>query len=203
MQKYEHIVLARILIAQDRATEALDLLEPLLVQARQRDRVDLVIEIQILRALAWQIAGDDEQAMDALTEALSLAEPGGWVRTFVDEGQAMAGLLRRAASCGTTPARGITPAYVAGLLAAFDGPEPEEMAAGPHHRPAQPLVEPLSERELEVLRLLSAGMSNPEIAEELYIAVSTVRSHCKSIYGKLDVHKRWDAVHRAQELGLL
>ena len=100
MQKYEHIVLARIFIAQDRAAEALDLLEPLLVQARQLSRIDLIIEVQILRALAWQIAGDDEQAMDALTEALSLAEPGGWVRTFLDEGPAMAGLLRRAASQG-------------------------------------------------------------------------------------------------------
>ena len=195
MQKYEHIVLARLLIALDRSVEALDLLEPLLVLARERDRVDLVIEVQILRALAWQMASDDEQVMEALAEALSLAEPGGWVRTFVDEGPAMADLLRRAAS------QGITPAYVASLLAAFDAAGPDEGVTEP--RPAQPLVEPLSERELEVLRLLSAGLSNPEIAEQLYIAVSTVRSHCKSIYGKLNVHKRWDAVHRAQELGLI
>ena len=88
-------------------------------------------------------------------------------------------------------------------MAAFDAPGHGEGATEPQYRPAQPLVEPLSEREMEVLRLLSAGLSNPEIAEQLYIAVSTVRSHCKSIYGKLDVHKRWDAVHRAQELGLL
>ena len=203
MQKYEQIVLARLFIAQDRAAEALDLLEPLLIQARELGRVDLVIEVQILRALAWQTTGDDEQAMDALTEALSLAEPGGWVRTFVDEGPAMADLLRRAASQGITPARGTAPAYVASLIGAFDAPGHGEGATEPQYRPAQPLVEPLSEREMEVLRLLSAGLSNPEIAEQLYIAVSTVRSHCKSIYGKLDVHKRWDAVHRAQELGLL
>ena len=209
MQKYEHIVLARLLIALDRAAEALDLLEPLLVQAREWDRVDLVIEVQILRALAWQVAGDDGRAMDALTEALSLAEPGGWVRTFLDEGPALAGLLRRAAVQGITPARGttpgrsISPAYVASLLAAFDASESHVGSTVPQYRSAQPLVEPLSEREMEVLRLLSAGLSNPEIAEQLYIAVSTVRSHCKSIYGKLDVHKRWDAVHRAQELGLL
>ena len=69
--------------------------------------------------------------------------------------------------------------------------------------PAQPLIDPLSERELEVLRLLATGLSNPEIADELVVAVSTVRSHCKSIYGKLNVHKRWDAVQRAQELGLI
>jgi LuxR family maltose regulon positive regulatory protein len=193
MRKYEHLVLARMFIVQDRVSEAFDLLEPLLVQARQWNRVDLIIEIQILRALAWQIEGNDEQVMDAIAEALSLAEPGGWVRIFLDEGPALAGLLRRAAS------QGVTPAYVASLLAAFDAAE----SAEPQYRLAQPLVEPLSEREIEVLRLLSAGLSNPEIAEELYIAVSTVRSHCKSIYGKLNVHKRWDAVHRAQELGLL
>ncbi len=67
----------------------------------------------------------------------------------------------------------------------------------------QPLIEPLSEREMEVLRLLATGISNPEIAQQLYIATSTVRSHLKSIYGKLNVHKRWDAVQRAEELGLL
>ena len=197
MQKYEQIVLARLFIAQDRAAEALDLLEPLLVLARERSRVDLIIEVQILRALAWQAAGDDGQAMDALAEALSFAEPGGWVLTFLDEGPAMADLLRRAASQGKFPT------YVASLLAAFAAPGPDAGETEPQTRPAQPLVEPLSEREMEVLRLLSAGLSNPEIAEQLYIAVSTVRSHCKSIYGKLDVHKRWDAVHRAQELGLL
>jgi LuxR family maltose regulon positive regulatory protein len=197
MQKYEHIVLARLLIALDRAAEALDLLASVLVQARELDRVDLIIELQILSALAWQVLGDDAQAMDALAEALSLAEPGGWVRIFVDEGPAMADLLRRAAS------QGISPAYVAALLAAFDVAHSGEGATAPQPRPAQPLVEPLSEREMEVLRLLSVGLSNPEIAEQLYIAVSTVRSHCKSIYGKLNVHKRWDAVRRAQELGLL
>jgi LuxR family maltose regulon positive regulatory protein len=109
----------------------------------------------------------------------------------------MAGLLRRAASQGSSPA------YVANLLAAFDAAGPDEEATEPQPRPAQPLVDPLSERELEVLQLLAGGLSNPEIAEQLYIAVSTVRSHCKSIYGKLDVHSRWDAVQRAQQLGLL
>jgi LuxR family maltose regulon positive regulatory protein len=197
MQKYEHIVLARLLVALDRAAEALDQLEPLLDLARQRGRVDLIIEVQILRALAWRMAGDDGQAMEALAEALSLAEPGGWVLTFLDEGPVMADLLRRAAS------QGIALPYVASLLAALDAREHDEGATEPQYHPAQPLIEPLSEREMEVLRLLSAGLSNPEIAEQLYIAVSTVRSHCKSIYGKLDVHKRWDAVHRAQELGLL
>jgi LuxR family maltose regulon positive regulatory protein len=108
----------------------------------------------------------------------------------------MAALLRRAAS------RGVSPAYVARLLEAFGDPGREPREGWAQSRP-QPLIEPLSEREIEVLRLLARGMSNPEIAQALFIAVSTVRSHCKSIYAKLDVHKRWDAVQRAQELGLL
>jgi LuxR family maltose regulon positive regulatory protein len=130
--------------------------------------------------------------MDALGEALSLAEPGGYLRIFLDEGEPIARLLRQAAS------RGMAPAYITKLLAAF-GPESAEVASPQ----VQSLAEPLSKREMEVLRLLAAGLSNPEIAEELVVAVSTVRSHCKSIYGKLEVHKRWDAVQRGQELGLI
>jgi LuxR family maltose regulon positive regulatory protein len=88
-------------------------------------------------------------------------------------------------------------------VAAFDVSQVPGARRQPAHPPPQPLIDPLSERELEVLRLLSAGLSNPDIAQELYIATSTVRSHLKSIYSKLNVHKRWDAVQRAEELGLL
>ena len=194
VRKYEHLVLARLFLHEGQARQALDLLEPLLAQARQLGRVDLTIEIQILRALAHQADGQAVQAMEALAEALSLAEPGGAVRSFLDEGQPMAELLRLAAG------QGIAPVYVTRLLAAFGRPESEVTPLSP---PVQPLIDPLSERELEVLRLLATGLSNPEIADELVVAVSTVRSHCKSIYGKLNVHKRWDAVQRAQELGLI
>jgi LuxR family maltose regulon positive regulatory protein len=197
LRKYEHILLARLFIVQGRAAEALDLLESLLTQARQLGRTDLTIEIQIMRALAFQTGGDDGQAMAALGEALSLAEPGGYVRIFLDEGEPVAGLLRQAASLG------MTPAYVAKLLAAFSETESAKTAAVPSPPPAQPLIEPLSAREMEVLRLLAAGLSNPEIADELVISVSTVRSHCKSIYGKLNAHSRLDAVQRAQKLGLI
>jgi LuxR family maltose regulon positive regulatory protein len=197
LRKYEQEVLTRLFILQDRATEALDLLESLLAQVRQLERMDLIIDVQILRALAFQAEGHDGQAMTALDEALTLAEPGGYIRIFLDEGPAMARLLRQAAS------QGMAPTYAVKLLAAFDGSELEEPRAGPRHPQPQPLIEPLSEREMEVLRLLARGMSNPEIAEYLYIAVSTVRSHCKSIYAKLNVHKRWDAVQRAEELGLI
>ena len=124
------------------------------------------------------------------------------MRTFVDEGEPMLQLLRQAAS------HGIAPGYVSQLIASFDLLAHRQTAGAapslePHPPSAQPLVEPLSERELEVLHLLATGMSNPEIADQLFIATSTVRSHLKSIYGKLNVHKRWDAVHRAEELGLI
>lgn len=124
------------------------------------------------------------------------------MRTFVDEGEPMLQLLRQAAT------RGIAPGYVSQLIAAFELPVYRPTASTapshePHHPVVQPLVEPLSERELDVLRLLATGMSNPEIADQLFIATSTVRSHLKNIYGKLNVHKRWDAVHQAKELGLI
>jgi LuxR family maltose regulon positive regulatory protein len=194
--KYEQGVFARVLILEARLEEALSLLDVLLAEARDLDRTDLIIDLQILRALAFEARNDDSEAISALAEALRLAEPGTYIRVFVDEGQAMAALLRRAAS------RGVSPTYVVRLLEAFEDPgrEPREGSFQP--RP-QPLIEPLSEREIEVLQLLARGMSNPEIAQALFIAVSTVRSHCKSIYAKLEVHKRWDAVQRAQELNLL
>jgi LuxR family maltose regulon positive regulatory protein len=131
-----------------------------------------------------------DPALTALGRALTLAEPEGYVRTFVDEGAPIAQLLRQ------TAARGTTPDYVSKLLAALESEMREE-------RRIDELVEPLSGRELEVLRLLTTHLSSTEIAQELFISVNTVRSHIKSIYGKLNVHSRKDAIQRARELGLL
>lgn len=194
-RKYEQIVLARLFIRQKQAAEALELLENLLALSQQLGRIDLNLEVQILRALAFQTQGQSEQAMEALTQALSMAEPGGYIRIFLDEGETMLHLLRQAAS------QGLAPSYVSKLLANSSEPAARESAAKPPH--LYPLIEALSERELEVLRLLAAGMSNREIADELVIAVSTVFSHCKNIYGKLDVHTRLHAVQRAREIGLV
>ncbi len=114
------------------------------------------------------------------------------MRVFADEGAPMARLLELAAK------QGICSAYVARLLAVLGAPRPEGERVDHGDLP-----KPLTERELEVLRLLAAGLSNHEIADELVISVDTVRSHCKSIFGKLGVHKRWEAAQRAQELGLI
>jgi LuxR family maltose regulon positive regulatory protein len=190
-----HVNLARVLVAQGvrqpsgpYLDQALGLLTRLLEAAETAGWLNEAIKILILQALAFQAREDEEQALAALARALSLAGPGGYVRVFVDEGTPIGGLLRQAV------ARGITVDYAGRLLAALEG----EVKAQP---PA--LVEPLTEREMEVLRLLTTHLSSTQIAEELVVSVNTVRSHIKRIYGKLDVHSREDAVRRVRELGLL
>ena len=136
--------------------------------------------------------------MTALERALSLAEPEGYVRTFVDEGAPMAALLRRAAS------RGVAPAYVSKLLDALEAEAPMRRGStGPASPVAQPLEEPLSERELEVLRLVVDGLSNRDIAQELVLATGTVKKHINNIFTKLNVRSRTQAVSQARELTLL
>jgi LuxR family maltose regulon positive regulatory protein len=142
-----------------------------------------------LQALALMAMGERDAALEAIESALTLAEPESYVRTFVDEGEPMAQLLRQAI------AHGIAVEYAGKLLAALES----EMRG---EQRITELVEPLSERELEVLRLLTTHLSSTEMAEELSIAASTVRSHIKSIYGKLNVHSRKDAILRAKELEL-
>ena len=136
--------------------------------------------------------------MTALERALSLAEPEGYVRTFVDEGAPMAALLRRAAS------RGVAPAYVSKLLDALDAEaDTKSMPADSTSPVAQRLEEPLSERELEVLRLVASGLSNREVAQELVLATGTIKKHINNIFTKLNVRSRTQAAAQARELGLL
>ncbi len=194
---YEQMTLAQVRIAQGRSDKALEVLEPLLQRTETTGIITFVIRILVLQALAFQAQGDMEQALTALERALSLAEPGGFVRSFVDEGEPMAMLLRRATS------RGIAPEYVAKLLSAFDVSEYRPVEEPKPPSPIQPLVEPLSERELEVLRLLTTSLSSTEMAEEMIISVNTVRSHIRNIYSKLGVHSRYEAVARAKEINLL
>jgi LuxR family maltose regulon positive regulatory protein len=187
----EQMAVARTLVVLDRPDEALNLLASLLQAAQAAGRTAHVIKVRALQALAFQAQGDDGRALPVLEHGLSLAEPEGYVRSFVDEGKPMARLLRHAL------AKGIAPSYVSKLLAAF----------GESIQPAPPaiqvLVEPLTEREMEVLRLIAAGLSNREIAQELVIAVSTVKTHINHIYGKLDAKSRIQAVTKAQALDLL
>jgi LuxR family maltose regulon positive regulatory protein len=199
----EYLVWARLLIAQDQAGPALKLLARLHQAAKNGDRTGRVIEVLALQALTHESLGDAREALISLERSLSLAEPEGYVRLFVDEGAPMAKLLRQAA------AHGIAPDYVGALLAVLDSETKDEgrrTELSPSSfvlRPSSPPVEPLSDRELEVLRLLNTDLSAPEIAAELVVSVNTVRTHIKRIYSKLDAHSRYEAVERAKELGLL
>jgi len=206
LREFEHITLARILLARswsDRSgramREARALLDRLLKAAQDGARMGSAIEILVLQALAHQAQGSLAPALVALERALTLAEPEGCVRVFLDEGPPLAQLLRQAAE------RGIMPGYTGYLLAAFAA-EPITRAgetaqlSGPA---LQPLIEPLSQRELEVLRLFKTELSGPEIAHKLMIGLSTVRTHTKSIYSKLNVNDRRAAVKRAAELNLV
>jgi LuxR family maltose regulon positive regulatory protein len=197
MRKYELLVLARLLIAQERPGEALKLLESLIPVAEWRGRPAMVVEIHALQALACQALGDLDRAMEVLERALSLAEPRGYVGVFANEGEPMRVLLREAEK------RAVAPGYVNKLLATFEVSEYGGVGERLPYSHAQPLSEGLSERELEVLRLLNTHLSSTEIADELCISANTARFHVKNIYGKLDVHSRSDAVKRAGELGLL
>lgn len=158
-----------------------------------------MIEILVLQALTHQAQGDIPAALLPLGQALTLAEPEGYVRMFLDEGTNMVQLLREAAT------RGIMPNYTGKLLTAFESQGQGSASASPITAPpiSQSLIEPLSLRELEVLRLFRTELSGPEIARELVIALSTVRTHTESIYRKLDVNNRRAAVKRAAELGLI
>jgi LuxR family maltose regulon positive regulatory protein len=189
MQTYG--LLARMLMMQRRWAEALLLLERLLPLQEAAGAGRFVIEALVLRSVVLQSLGEKDQALSSLKQALALAEPEGYIRTFVDEGEAMRDLLRLAL------AQGVAPAYTTRLLAAFSGP------GVPLQPPPPGLVEPLSEQELRVLRLVASGMSNRETAEELYVTVGTVKKHLNNIFGKLGVKSRTQAVARARELDLL
>ena len=196
LREFEHITLARVLLAgytAERAErsvqEASRLLERLLRAAEEGQRTGSVIEILVLQALARQARDDIPAALASLRRALTLAEPEGYVRIFADEGPPMASLLRAAAK------QAIARNYVRRLLAAVNQTEDGTPAS-------QGLIEPLSERELDVLRLLGTDLGGPDIARELVVSLNTVRTHTKNIYAKLGVNNRRAAVRRARELNL-
>jgi LuxR family maltose regulon positive regulatory protein len=196
MSEKEYMALARILIAQGRLDEATTLLQRLLEATETGGRTSRAIEVLLLQALAFQAKGDTDQVITALGQALTLAEPGGFVRIFVDEGPPMAHLLYEAL------ARGIAPDYVHRLLAAFPSIEPEKAAPSTKNLQSD-LIEPLSEREIQVLELIAEGLTNQEIASRLFLSQHTIKAHTRNIYGKLDVHSRTEAVARCRALGIL
>ena len=192
-RRAERLGSARLLIAREEPEAALRLLDGL------RDSAPTPragVEALVLAALALQAHGETERATSALAEALALAEPEGYVRTFTDEGAPMASLL----SAALEPRRRglseppVPPRYARKILAALDWGAPS---------PSAELPDPLSGRELEVLRLVAAGESNRRIASELYVSEATVKTHINNLYRKLGTHSRTQAVARARELGII
>ncbi|MEZ4672559.1 MAG: LuxR C-terminal-related transcriptional regulator [Anaerolineae bacterium] len=192
---FECITLARIWSEQGRYDEAQDLLGRLLLSVSEAGRMGRVVTIRVLQALIYRLQGNIDSALEALTHALSLGEAEGYLRTFVDEGAPMAALLRDAKM------RGIAVEYVTHLLAAFDGKT--QLVTMPHEHAASDDIEPLSERELEVLNLIADGASNREIADALVVSIGTVKKHLNNIFLKLDAHSRTQVVANARKYNIL
>jgi LuxR family maltose regulon positive regulatory protein len=198
---------ARVHLAQGDTPAALAALEPLRRQVEAKGWEDGRLKVMVLQAVALHAHGEKEQAAQLLGDALALAEPGGFIRTFVDEGPPMVRLLRETAE------RGIAPTYVNRLLSTFaaqDQPKSQDLAQGALTQgvgsqvPTTPsLTEPLTDRELEVLQLMSDGLTYNEIAAQIIVSLNTVRTHVKNIYSKLYVHKRSQAIAKARELNIL
>jgi LuxR family transcriptional regulator, maltose regulon positive regulatory protein len=191
------ISLARVHLARGDPSTAMAVLEPLRQQVDAKGWVDERLKIMIIQAIALHALGENEQAAQALNKALELAEPGGFIRIFVDEGQSIAHLIKE------TLNRGIAPNYVQRLLTAFPIDRTDLAVSSQTQAPKSELDEPLSQRELEVLQLIAQGFSNREISERLFLALDTVKGHNQKIYSKLQVQRRTEAVARARDLDLL
>ncbi len=188
---------ARVHLAQGDTSAALTVLDSWRRQVEAKDWADERLKVMVLQTVALQAHGDKDQAVQLLFDALALAAPGRFIRLFVDEGPSMAHLLSEAEAIGKMPD------YTGKLLAVFKAEEQKRTHTSSLPPPAQPLIEPLSPRELEVLHLMAAGLSNQEMCERLFLALSTVKGHNRTIFGKLQVQRRTEAVARARELGLL
>jgi LuxR family maltose regulon positive regulatory protein len=199
LREFEGLTLARVLLAQGEPATAQSLLDTLLPPAEAAGRMGAVIEALALHALARQATGDGDGALDALVRALEMAEPEGYVRVFLDAGQPMAALLQNAL------ARGLAVDYAKKLLDAFQPSGPPQARPDVTRPTVQQtaLIEPLTDREIEVLLCLAEGLSNAEVARRLFISLPTVKSHTRNIYGKLGVHDRKAAVAQALTLGIL
>ena len=208
IEEFEDLLIAGVRLAQGRLAETQAILTEVLRAAEPAGRVATVTEALTLRAFAFSAAGDASRACDTLMRALTLAEPAGYVRVFLDKGEALRALIAACRSRYTSALPIAVRIYVEKLLAAFpasvgsDRPH-QPVARTPSPDAASALVEPLTPRELEILELLATGASNQDIAEQLFLSVGTVKGHINHILGKLDAHNRTEAAVRGRELGLI
>jgi LuxR family maltose regulon positive regulatory protein len=183
----ETIVVTILHIKQKKYSMALDRIDWLLEEFTEQGRIETTVELLLLKAEVYYALDDNKNAMAALDQAITIAEPAGYIRLFLDRGHPIKILLERASQS----------TYVKAILSAFEEPTPKRQPS------QQSLIDPLSERELEVIKLLPTNLTTLEMAEELYISVNTVRSHIKNIFRKLSVHKRSEAVNKARDLELI
>jgi LuxR family maltose regulon positive regulatory protein len=200
---FPHLTLVRILMAQDtsdsrqQAADLLNQLNDFLIPIHNKQ---FQINVLALQAVLHDILCEKSAALDKLTTALNLAEPSGYIRIFVDMGSQMFGLLKQLVR------QNVALDYIGQILAAFRDDERAfgpEAADQPIASPRQPLVEPLTNRELDVLELLAQRLSNKEIADKLFISTETIKSHLQNIFQKLEVSKRREAVEKAKKVGIL
>ena len=187
----------RVHLVQGDTSAALAVLGPLRQQVEAKGWEDERLKVMVLQAAALHAHGEKDKAAQLLGDALALAEPGGFIRIFVDEGPPMARLLYEAQT------RGIAPDYIRRLLTAFPDAEPEKTDLSKSQAPESEMIELLSGRELEVLSLMAQGLKYNQIAEQLIVSLNTIRSHTKNIYGKLGVKNRTQAIEKARDLNLL
>jgi LuxR family transcriptional regulator, maltose regulon positive regulatory protein len=215
MREYEHITLARILLADHAATgssaalhDAARLLDRLVAAAQSGGRMGTVIELEVLRAVAHRAGGEWNESLEALRHAVDLAQTDGWVRVFIDAAPALTDLLRELAARQPESdylmelLTGVTAAGSAVIDADAVGPGTASVS-GARSGPGVGLVDPLSDRELDVLRLLGSDLDGPAIARKLFVSLNTIRTHTKHIYTKLGVNSRRAAISRAHQFGLL
>jgi LuxR family maltose regulon positive regulatory protein len=196
----ERITMARLHLARGEFEDALVDLLPVAEEAARKGRYGSVVELEMLRAVAYEGLGQPALAMAAMKESLALGEPEGYMRVYLDEGTPVTNLVYRAAS------EGIFPEYAGRILAEFSSADVAEALRNVSDHSSDEsdsVVEPLSDRELQVLRLLARGMSNKEIAEELYVSVRTVKFHTGNIYERLSAKNRTEAVAKARALGII
>ena len=202
LSEYEHLTLARVRLAEGSFDGVNDLLERLLALAEAQHRTGSVIEILLTQALVDQAQGDRLHAHAALERALRLAEPEGYLRTFVEKGEAMRQLLLDFSSANKKQPAHPLHSYVDKILAAFSPPV-KVISKSALSNQAPEIIEPLTDRELEILHLMAQGLSNHEIGQRLFLALNTVKGHNRHIFGKLQVQRRTEAIARAREIGLL
>jgi LuxR family transcriptional regulator, maltose regulon positive regulatory protein len=208
IREREEVACIRLLLAQEQPSPALQRLAPLLLRASTGKRLDHVIELWLLQALAYQQLRQEQQALDALNQAVQLGEPERYVRRFVDEGPPMALLLSKLRSQRYKHHPSL---YLDMLISAFPHADQTVISESQHlqsksqplQSKSQPLLDPLSEREMEVLSLLDQGISNQQIADQLVVSVNTVKRHTSNIFAKLETTNRLQACTRARTLGLL